>query len=138
MEAMASCISSGGDEEEGGVILQNGEEYQFIRIRNENTGTPIAGGLYTMDKGEYGSKVLGLTEHTGWIEFASFHTHPNGCRAYPSSIDLKQLFTGFPINFIYVPWSEELNVFEYKKDKSGSNWELTPLLKPTENYESND
>ena len=88
-------------EEEGGVILQKGDEFRFIKLTNTNTGKPLAPVLWTADRNEYATQVLPLFKD-GWTQSASFHTHP--CfLPLPSGIDLFQLFPGFPLNFIYAP-----------------------------------
>lgn len=104
-----------GNEEKGGFILRKGNSYQFVHVLNSNTGTPIAHGLYTADKVEFGKKVLKLimTAGCGWSHYASFHTHPNGYASTPSNIDLYKLFTGFNINYIYATQQKEL--VRYKK-----------------------
>lgn len=114
-------------EEEGGFILKStsGDTYEFHKIRNMNTGTPIARGLYTVDRtggkdNEYATKILRKTNvrKPEWVEYASFHTHPKGFGPYPSQIDLTQLFTSSPVNFIYSPDVGILMRYDYNKEKN--------------------
>lgn len=102
-------------EEQGGFILRksNSDEYKFIPIRNQNTGTPIAVGLYIADTAEFNEKVALPTLDDEWEVYASYHTHPVGMRALPSHTDLTKLFTSFPRNYIYAP-GKELNKFTYR------------------------
>lgn len=86
-------------EEEGGIILSKDNEFVFHKLRNQNTGTPIAPVLWTADRNEYATIVLPKFKD-GWRHYASFHTHPQ-FQPFPSQIDLTQLFPGFPINFIF-------------------------------------
>ena len=87
-------------EEEGGVILHHPDKaYMFVKIRNANTGKPLARGLWTADRAEFGKKVI-PTFKDGWTVHASFHTHPQ-FSVNPSMIDMTELFMGFPINYIY-------------------------------------
>ena len=103
------------NEEQGGFIIKASkvEKYEFIPIRNANTGTPKALILYTADVDEFNEKIgLGVLDNL-YSVFASFHTHPKGMRALPSHTDFNELFTSFPINYIYAP-DKELNRFDYK------------------------
>src|ERR1035437_9417983 len=95
------------NEEQGGFIIKksNEDNYKFIPVKNENTGTPIALALYIAEPVEFGQKVL-LTMLDDWEVYASYHTHPKGMRAMPSHTDLTKLFTSFPINYIYAPEKE--------------------------------
>lgn len=97
-QAIAS--STNQIEEEGGIILKKEDEYKYIKIRNNHTGTKIAWGLYEVDRQEYGNNIIPLFNGS-WRNYATFHTHPNGCRPYPSLIDLTRLFKGARTNFIY-------------------------------------
>jgi proteasome lid subunit RPN8/RPN11 len=101
------------NEEQGGFILKRTgkDEYVFVPVTNSISGTPGAVALYIADTTEFNNKVLLKTED-GWEVYASYHTHPIGMRAMPSSIDISMLFTSFPINFIYAP-EKELNRFDY-------------------------
>lgn len=120
LEAVGACRHR--IEEEGGVILYNAAEdsYRYEKLRNSNTGTPIAPVLWTADRYEYAEKVI-PTFSKGWKHYASFHTHPQFI-PYPSSIDYSELFPGFPINYIYSPATQEItqwnvttnNSFEFK------------------------
>ena len=89
--------------------------YQYIPIRNQNTGTRLARGLYTADKAEVAAKVMGMVFAGTHEVYASFHTHPIGFPAMPSMEDLTKLFTGHPINYIYAPQEDVLNMFIYQK-----------------------
>ncbi len=108
-------------QEEGGFILLNlkFKKFEFIKIQNANTG-PIAAGLYTADRAEYGEKVLTKVLTGNYEEYASFHSHPPGYGPYPSRIDLEQLFTGFPVNYIYAPDLEV--IVEYTFDIKNKVW----------------
>lgn len=108
----ASLQCPGVDEEEGGILLVKDDKYTFIKLRNRHTGEPVAVGFFEADPAEYGEKVIPLF-NDGHKNFASYHTHPTGCRAMPSSVDLTRLFNGFPTNFISSPSRGELNRFTY-------------------------
>ena len=117
------------EEEQGGFIIKHPDFhiFEFIPVKNKNTGTVIACGLYSADQSEYADKVLGRTLDDGWSVYASYHTHPKGgfVRAMPSSIDITKLFAGFPTNFIYAP-DKELNRFDYQSVTDG--WVCTNML----------
>ena len=102
-------------EEQGGFILKknNSEDFEFVPVKNFNTGDNIALGLYTADQTEFNNKVALRTIDDDWEIYASFHTHPRGMRALPSSIDIRYLFKNFPVNYIYAH-GKELNCFELK------------------------
>jgi hypothetical protein len=133
-------------EEEGGVILQRGNEFKFIKLTNTNTGLPIAPVLWTADRMEYAKQVLPLFRE-GWTQAASFHTHP--CfLPLPSGIDMFQLFPGFPLNFIYAPmhniivgWrkapesSEELIEVDSLFELLNENSEIVKIEHPAERLE---
>lgn len=129
--AVEQCASSDGGEENGGIITNQGTEYSFLKLRNEFTGTPAAGGLYKVDPTEYGAKIIPLLL-TGWSAKFSFHKHPTGYPAWPSPQDRSALFLGFPVNFIYtagfrtngVDRVEVLNCFVYKD----GDWLCYPVL----------
>ena len=112
------------DEEQGGFIIKEAGEdnYEFIPITNQISGTPTAIGLYIAEPGEFNSKVLVRTLDDIWSVFASYHTHPKGMRAIPSSIDINNLFTSFPVNFIYAP-DKELNRYDFISGNVG--WKFT-------------
>jgi proteasome lid subunit RPN8/RPN11 len=121
-------------EEQGGFILKEAgkENYEFVPVKNKITGTTQAVGLYVADDDEFNNNVFLRTIDDGWSIFASYHTHPLGMRAMPSSIDVNMLFTSFPINFIYAP-SKELNRFDYNpnhvKEDNHSKWLYSSVLK---------
>ena len=94
-------------EEEGGVILKKDIEFKFVKIRNINTGSSKAYGLYEVDRSEYGAKIIPLF-NTGWVNYATFHTHPQYCHPYPSITDLTRLFKSAPVNFIYSDYYDQL------------------------------
>ena len=99
-EATKSCNNA--VEEEGGIILHNPsipDEFEFIKLRNQNTGTEIAPVLWTADRQEYAEKIIPKIMK-GMRHYASFHTHPRFL-PIPSRIDLNELFPGFPTNYIY-------------------------------------
>lgn len=101
-EALEGCWNIQEDmEERGGIIIHNKETdiYRFVYLHNSNSGTPIAPVLYTADRGMYAKIVIPLMR-AGWRHYASFHTHPQ-FEAWPSHIDMTELFPGFPINYIY-------------------------------------
>lgn len=117
-EAITICKWNG--EEEGGFILKKDSGYKFVKIDNGYSGQLCAAGLYIATPEQYGLKVITLQNKEGYIPSASFHTHPDGCGAWPSSIDLKNIFRGFPINFIYAPSKNELVMYNsVKEDYSG-------------------
>jgi len=121
--ARVECL--GRHEEEGGIILRNGEVFRFIKLTNRHTGTPTAVGFFEVDPQEYAEKILPLFNE-GWKNYASFHTHPTGCRARPSMVDLTRLFNGFPDNYIWSPSFKELNQFSYGGEKDQTiTWCLT-------------
>lgn len=110
-ELLKACTECKWDgEEEGGIIVQKGDDFLFTKLTNENTGSPIAAGLYTVDRKEYGEKIIKLF-NDGWINYASFHTHPDGCPARASTIDLSKLFKGFQRNYIFSPWNKDLTLY---------------------------
>ncbi len=108
-------VRLGGAEEEGGFILKKtnatGDEYKFVKITNANTGTPIAPVLFSANKAEFGQKIIPLFRE-GWINWASFHSHP-GHSVRPSSTDLNKLFKGHPVNFIYSPRGGDLAKYTF-------------------------
>ena len=126
LQTALSQYDPGLDEEQGGFILVDGAQYEFVGVKNANTGTTIAHGLYTADKKEFAEKVLSKVME-GWSVYASFHTHPKGFPARPSQMDINQLFTGHPINFIYAPLSDELNMFTLTDELDGKYWTLTAI-----------
>lgn len=123
----------GLNEEQGGFILKrpNTQEYQFIPITNQNTGTATAVSLYTADTKEFNDFVALPAVDEGFEIFASFHSHPNGMRAIPSQIDLTQLFTSFPVNFIFA-YGMELNRYDYDSKAHlfmlGDEWRYTNVI----------
>lgn len=132
--AKSSCKFD-GDEEEGGIILMKDDVFEFIKITNTNTGTPTALVLYSLDRDEFGEKVLSKLLN-GWNIYASFHSHP-GVSTSPSLIDLQYLFSSFPRHYIYSPlgggvskyWLEETTevkgnypVFDGKQVKARFRW----------------
>lgn len=130
-QAIFEC--PGEHEEEGGFIVVNNGKYEFIKIRNQHTGEPCAVGFYEADQHEYGEKVVGKLL-SGYKNFASFHTHPTGCRAFPSSIDLTRLFNGAKTNFIWSPSLNELNQYDhldasyYDDTNNATVWGMTPIF----------
>ena len=103
-------------EEEGGIVLSHKEEgFEFIKLRNQNSGTPIAPSLWTADQYEYAEKILPKFAK-GWQHYASFHTHPMFI-PFPSHIDLGTLFPGFPINYIYSQIEECMTRWDYREKK---------------------
>ena len=111
-------VNTGLEEEQGGFILRKQDEFLFVQVRNANTGTPSAPGLYTADAQEYGEKVIKLELTGGWKLFATFHTHPTNCSPWPSGTDVGNLFKSAKVHFIFAPWCDELNCFVYS-DKHG-------------------
>jgi len=111
-------------EEQGGFILKSPdkEDYEFIPVTSDMHSNPGAVGLYVANTEEFGNKILAKTID-GFKIHASFHTHPVGMRALPSSTDLSELFTSFPINYIYAPF-RELNRFTY----NDGEWEMHNVL----------
>jgi len=108
LEAASQCTHH--VEEEGGVILERGDEYTFGRVKNIHAGTETAIGLYETDLGELKSNVFNKLKE-GWKMYASFHTHPS-FGPTPSNLDLTKLFTGFKNNVIFSP---RLNVFSFNE-----------------------
>ena len=101
-QAVEACWNSIDDvEERGGIIIRDPktDTYRFIPIHNSNHGQPNAPYLYTADRDMYAKEIIPLMR-SGWRHYASFHTHPQ-FEAYPSFIDMTELFPGFPINYIY-------------------------------------
>lgn len=96
-------------EEAGGVILSKGDEFKFIRLANKNSGNCIARVLYEVNPYEYGEKVIPVLME-GWFNHSSIHTHPQ-FQAFPSNIDIAQLFPSFGMNFIYSQKYKQLNAF---------------------------
>ena len=118
-------------EEQGGFIIHNTitDDFEFHLVTNMNHRHPIASGLYTANPDEYAEKILGKTlasdKKQNWVEYASFHTHPVGFGPFPSRMDLTQLFTSFPINYIYSPDTQSL--MEYTYNKEDKKWQLKPI-----------
>lgn len=106
-------------EEEGGIILRNKEldDYEFVKVRNDNEGSEIAPVLWTADRFEYAKKIIPML--ASWRHYASFHTHPK-FPPIPSSIDLGTLFPGFPINFIYSQALKEISEWHTSEDNHTS------------------
>ena len=127
-QAVAECL--GENEEEGGIILSKGFRYEFIKLRNVHTGTPTAVCLFEVDPQEYGDKILPKILEDGFKSFGSFHTHPTGCRALPSTTDLNKLFKGFANNFIWSPSTGEFNwfVFSHVDPDGRYHWKMWNLL----------
>jgi proteasome lid subunit RPN8/RPN11 len=118
-------------EEQGGFILKvpKQDHYEFVPITNKLTGTSGAAGLYIAEQAEFDEKVQLRSFDEDLDIFASFHTHPIGMRAMPSSIDINMLFTSFPINFIYAH-NKELNRFDFNPQaKPGEfKWRYTNVM----------
>lgn len=115
-------------EEEGGIILKHKEtgNYDFVKLRNSNTGTDIAPCLWTADRYEYADKIIPRVWNRAWEHYASFHTHPRFV-AVPSGIDLGTLFPGFPVNFIYSKLQN--GITEWFTEKSGTSYVTSFRLK---------
>ena len=115
-------------EEQGGFILKENDQdnYEFVSVSNEITGTPRAISLYIANTQEFNNRVALRTLDDAWCVYASYHTHPVGMRALPSSIDLNMLFTSFPTNFIYAP-ERELNRFDYDNNDPDYSWKKTRI-----------
>jgi hypothetical protein len=102
-----------GLEEQGGIIMITKTEpydYIFVKLANENSGTPQARSLWTADRQAYASLIIPLFK-SGYKQYASFHTHPQW-PAVPSHIDYRDLFPGFAKNYIYSGVSKEINRFD--------------------------
>ena len=113
-DAVSECTRT--IEEEGGLILRNSEgKFIYHKLRNANTGTQIAPVLWTADRMEY-ARIIMPQFSKGWKNYASFHTHPQ-FMPHPSSVDLNQLFLGFPVNFIYSPVTREVTQWNYIEAK---------------------
>lgn len=97
-------------EEEGGVIINKLDDYEFVKLKNRYTGTYKACGLYHADDDELRDKVFSRIKD-GWRFHSSFHTHPQ-FPATPSSLDTGTLFDGFKYNIIY---SIEKKAFSYSE-----------------------
>lgn len=116
---LLACHLCNGEinEEEGGFIVRKDDEYRFHKIRNANTGTPVAEALFTADKTEFGDKIIkGEMIKNKAIIDSSFHTHPTNYPPIPSHTDLTRLFKGFPINYIYSPSLSTLVQYTIQKD----------------------
>lgn len=94
-------------EEEGGLILNRGDEFVFVPVQNIYKGTPTAAGLYETEQSDFTGKVFPLLKE-GWKFYASFHTHPS-FSPNPSELDLNVLFQGFKHNYIYAPRPENFS-----------------------------
>lgn len=115
-------------EEEGGIILNNADDYTFVKIKNIYEGSHTAYGLYETDLQELSSKVFSkLTE--GWRMYASFHTHPTFAPT-PSNTDITKLFEGFKTNYIYSPIKQTFSVTSW----GGEHWHTHYVTK--ENIEN--
>jgi len=125
LQLVSACDLKCGEEQGAFIIQREGvAEYEAYWVTNINSGTPRASGLYTANRDEYGEKILKKVLTGDWFEYASFHTHPRGFGSYPSIMDLRQLFTGFPINYIYAPDMELLMRYNYDKEHI---WLATPI-----------
>lgn len=120
LKRFTSSCDPAFDEERGGFIIKQIEtnKYEGHWITNIHTGTPVARALFTAEANEYGEKILKKVLTGKWEEYASFHTHPIGFGAIPSSIDLDKLFKGFPINYIYSPSLKVLIQYTYNKNQN--------------------
>ena len=114
------------EEEQGGFILKykDDDNFEFIPVTNKLTGTNGARGLYIAEDQEFYNKVAFRTVDDNCEIYASYHTHPKGMRALPSSIDLTQLFLNFPINYIYAP-EKELNQFKFNPNAGEDEFDWT-------------
>lgn len=106
----ASSVCGQSAEEEGGIILEKDGEYQFVKVKNKNSGESIAEGLYETDIEDLQKNVFPMVK-TGWKFYASFHTHPS-FSATPSRLDLEKLFNGFKYNVIF---ASQQKVFSYSE-----------------------
>ena len=109
-------LEEGDLEEHGGIILKQGDKYDFVYLNNANSGTDIANGLFTADRKEHGSKVI-VRFKEGWKQYASYHTHPQFL-PYPSYIDMTQLFTGFKHNYIFSGLTGETMKYTWLDDNT--------------------
>lgn len=126
--AISTCAID--HEEHGGIILVKDDVFEFIKLKNENTGTSTAYALWTADRNEF-SKLIIPRLKDGWRQYASFHVHPS-FTAYPSSIDLTKLFLGFPINYIYSTKDNVLMEYKYNKDDDVGCWEAAQIIQNDE------
>jgi proteasome lid subunit RPN8/RPN11 len=118
MQASEECKNR--SEEEGGVILNKDDYFEFIKIKNAHADTSVAFGLYETDLSELSMRVFPKIAE-GWKMYASFHTHPT-FSPVPSSIDMTKLFQGFKYNIIFSPikdmfsysfWNNEESLISY-------------------------
>jgi hypothetical protein len=130
-EALRLAINQcpGVEEEEGGFLISRDDEIEFHKIVNKYSGTPTARGLYEPDRIEYGNKIIAAYSK-GFINYASFHTHPTLCPAKPSQTDLTRLFNGQPVNFIWSPSVRELNMFTFVNTTVGTTTWLCHEIDP--------
>ena len=110
----AAVLCGKSNEEEGGVILVKGAEYEFIKIRNLYAGSKVAIGLYETEANELKTLVIPRIAD-GWQMYASFHTHP-ACGPHPSQLDLGKLFQGFKYNYIFASQSKLFSLSEWMGD----------------------
>lgn len=124
---LAIDLTKGNREEEGGVIIHQADtdEYEFVHLRNANTGTPIAPSLFTADPIEFVTKVAKRFKD-GWRMHSSFHTHP-AFTPYASAEDRRHLFKGFALNFIYAPRFDA--IFRYPVDKEHNTGNPTYVVR---------
>ena len=97
--AIKLCADDVDHEEKGGIILQDGDSFKFVYLKNTLAGTPQAMGLWVADMNEFGEKVIPLLTNT-CKAYGSFHTHPLFLPV-PSSIDRMRLFQGYKYNYIW-------------------------------------
>lgn len=105
----SSACEYGEYGEWGGIILWTGEEYQFAFV--ENAASPDKQNhLYELsdESMEYIWEKVNRNPEIKLV--ASFHTHPFWTDD-PSGIDKNQLFTSFPLNFIYSPIHRTLSAY---------------------------
>lgn len=118
--AIKTCYDDRDDyEEAGGVILVKKDKYEFISLRNTNTGTPIAPSLWTADRMEYSKQVYPkLFDKKGkWIQHGSFHTHPR-FSAQCSGEDLDKVFKAYPVNYIFSGLNRQLLKYEWTNEQT--------------------
>ena len=112
-------------EEQGGFILKKNDEpvWEFVPVKNSQAGTTQARGLYVADQIEFNNKVALRTIDDDYEVYASFHTHPQGMRALPSTIDIRYLFKNFSRHYIYA-YGKELNEFLFFNNR----WDVSNVM----------
>ena len=103
LEATKACNHE--IEEEGGIILHNPavpDQYEFVKLRNQNTGTEIAPVLWTADRQEYAEKIISELKLADFFESNEITS---------TKFAFEYLCEKLTIKFINEGLNEETNLF---------------------------